>query len=82
MGPRRLPGDATVPVEERYGLTAQLRRAAVGVPGNIAEGSRRRTAADYARFVNIAEGSLGEAEYYLDVDDDERGGLRIEALHV
>ena len=53
------------PVDERYGVTAQLRRAASSVPANIAEGSKRRTDADFARFVNIAEGSLSEAEYHL-----------------
>lgn len=53
------------PAEERYGLTAQLRRAATSVPGNLAEGSRRRTVPDYGKFVNIAEGSLAECEYFL-----------------
>jgi four helix bundle protein len=55
----------TFPIDERFGLTAQLRRAASSVPANIAEGSKRRSDADFARFVNIAEGSLGEAEYHL-----------------
>jgi four helix bundle protein len=56
---------ATFPVTERYGLTAQLRRAASSVPTNIAEGSKRATPSDYAHFLNIAEGSLSETEYLL-----------------
>lgn len=60
----------TFPKEERYGLTAQLRRAAVSVPTNIAEGSKRRTSAEFARFLNIAEGSLSEVEYLLMLSRD------------
>ena len=56
---------ASFPREEPYGLTAQLRRAAVSVPENIAEGFKRRGHADKARLMNIAEGSLEEARYYL-----------------
>lgn len=56
---------AGFPPEERYGLVRQLRRATSSVPTNIAEGSKRKTQADYARFLNIAEGSLAEAEYLL-----------------
>jgi four helix bundle protein len=53
------------PREETYGLTAQLRRAAVSVPANIAEGFKRRGKADKVRLMNVAEASLEEARYYL-----------------
>ena len=53
------------PPDERFGLTSQLRRAAASVPSNIAEGSKRRTNADYARYLNTSESSLSEAEYHL-----------------
>lgn len=53
------------PREETYGLTAQLRRAAVSVPANIAEGFKKRGRPDKARLMNVAQGSLEEARYYL-----------------
>jgi four helix bundle protein len=56
---------ALFPSEEKYGLTQQLRRAAVSIPANIAEGFRRRGRADKARYMNIGEGSLEECRYYL-----------------
>jgi len=49
------------PESERFGLTVQVRRAAVSVAANIAEGVGRNTPADFARFVGIAYGSLMEA---------------------
>jgi four helix bundle protein len=58
------------PADERFGLTAQLRRAATSVPTNIAEGSRRQHRPDFARFLNIAEGSLGEVEYLVMLSRD------------
>ena len=54
-----------LPAEERYGLTSQFRRSAVSVPANIAEGFKKRSRADKARFLNIAQGSLEESRYYL-----------------
>jgi four helix bundle protein len=53
------------PKSEIYGLSSQLRRAAVSIPANIAEGFKKRGAADKARFMNIAQGSLEEVQYYL-----------------
>ena len=61
---------ATFPPAERFGLTSQLRRAALSVPTNIAEGSKPQGRQDYARFLNIAEGSLAEAQYLLMVGRD------------
>jgi len=58
------------PLNERYGLTSQVRRAALSVPTNIAEGSKRITSQEYARFLNIAEASLAETEYLLMVSRD------------
>ena len=58
------------PLVERYGLVSQLRRAALSVPTNIAEGSKRVGRQEYARFLNIAEGSLAETEYLLMVSRD------------
>ena len=55
----------TFPVEERYGLTAQMRRAAASVPANIAEGFKRRGRPDKARLMNVAQGSLEELRYYF-----------------
>lgn len=55
------------PVDERYGLTAQLRRAAVSIPGNIAEGHGRRHTGDYVRHLSIANGSLLELETHVHI---------------
>jgi four helix bundle protein len=61
---------ATFPKHETYGLSSQMRRAAVSIPANIAEGFRRRGKADKARFMNVAESSLEETRYYLILSSD------------
>ncbi len=61
---------SVLPDSERYGLISQIRRAAAPVPTNIGEGSKRRTAQEYARFLNVAEASLAELEYLLILSRD------------
>jgi four helix bundle protein len=58
------------PTDERFGIISQLRRAAASVPTNIAEGAKRRGKQDFARFLNIAEGSLAETEYLVVLSRD------------
>jgi four helix bundle protein len=53
------------PAKENFALTSQLRRAAMSVPANIAEGFKKRGVRDKARFFNIAQGSLEEGRYFL-----------------
>jgi four helix bundle protein len=56
---------AEFPVDERFGLTQQLRRSAVSIASNLVEGAARKTDRDFARFVGIAIASASEAEYQL-----------------
>jgi four helix bundle protein len=58
------------PRSELYGLTSQMRRAAVSVSANIVEGAAKQTRAEYLRFLGIALGSLRELGYYLQLSTD------------
>ena len=58
------------PPEEKYGLSSQMRRAAVSIPANIAEGFIKRGKRDKANFYNIAQGSLQEVKYYVILSKD------------
>jgi four helix bundle protein len=74
------------PKAEIYGLTSQFRRAAISVPAHIAEGFKKRTKVEKARFMNIAQGSLEECRYYLiltrDLNYGDSSGLLIQLEEV
>ena len=67
------------PSSERYQLTSQIRRAALSVPTNIAEGAAKRGAREFRRYLDIARGSLSELSYLLRFSSD-RGILDDEAF--
>jgi four helix bundle protein len=58
------------PEEEKFGLISQMRRAAVSVPANIAEGFKKRGENDKIKFYNISQGSLEELRYYIILSKD------------
>src|SRR5690349_4674535 len=74
------PLTAQFPKQEIFALALQLRRAAVSIPANIAEGFRRRSRPEKARFMNIAEASLDECRYYLILTADLGYGETAELL--
>jgi len=59
---------STFPRDEQFGLTSQMRRAAVSVPSNIAEGSARQTTKELLHFLSIAAGSLAELDTQLRIN--------------
>jgi len=69
---------AAFPRDERYALTSQIRRAAVSIPSNVAEGYARASRRDYARFVSQAQGSTAELMTQLRIATD-LGYMRIDA---
>ena len=68
------------PKNEMYGLTSQFRRAAVSIPANIAEGFKKKTNPDKAKYMNIAPGSAEECRYYLILAKDLGYGDTLQLL--
>ena len=80
---------AQFPKEEEFGLKAQLRRAAVSVPSNIAEGLARQTKPDKLRFLNMSQASLSEIDTQIEItrqleylDDDRYARIMSDILDV
>jgi len=58
------------PQDEKFGLSAQIRRSSVSIPTNIVEGFKRKSDKDFAHFLNIADASLEETKYHLILASD------------
>jgi four helix bundle protein len=61
---------SSFPAAEQFGLSNQMRRAAVGIPSNIAEGKKRSTRKDFTHFLSIADGSAAELETQIIIAKD------------
>ena len=70
---------SSFPSNEQFGLTSQVRRAAISIPSNIVEGCARSSQSDYARFVEIAYSSAREVEYQISLAN--RLGFLTDANH-
>ena len=70
---------ADFPVEERYGMSSQLRKSGVSVGANLAEGSKRKSPTDKARIFNIAQSEAAEVMSILDIAERLRYGREDEA---
>ena len=57
----------TFPAEEKFGLTSQIRKSAVSIPSNIAEGAGRNTKKEFVHFLHISQGSLSELDTQLEL---------------
>ena len=71
------------PKSELYGLVSQMRRSAVSIPSNIAEGKKRRTSKDFMQFLRIADGSAAELETQIIISKDlypDADFLKVESL--
>jgi four helix bundle protein len=72
---------STFPAQERFGLVSQIRRSAVSIPANIAEGAARRSKREFARFLLAARGSATELRLLLEIAC-QTGNLSVERLAV
>jgi four helix bundle protein len=70
------------PAEEKFGLIAQMRRAAVSIPSNIAEGQARRTTDEFVQFISNAEGSCAELDTQLILSVELAFSLKSTALQI